>query len=109
MEMIPTGKKGASSSDEALRQRSALSQAVMLGTSVAAGMILFTLLGFYLDYKRGTGRCWTAAGAMMGLAYGAYEFWSTLRLLRQSNIDKPEISPGNPQDGGGKPGEPGKP
>jgi len=107
--MVPTPDKGATSPDDALRQRSALSQAIMLGTNVAAGMILFTLLGFYLDYKRGTGRFWTVAGAIMGLAYAAYEFWSTLRMLRQSNPDKPKTGPGNRQDGGGKPGEPGVP
>lgn len=103
--MVPIPDKGATWSDDALRQRSALSQAVMLGTNVAAGMILFTLLGFYLDYKRGTGRFWTVVGAIMGLAYAVYEFWSTLRLLRSVNPGQPERAPGSPQDGG-KPGVP---
>jgi len=104
--MVPTPEKGAASPDDALRRRSALGQAIMLGTNVAAGMILFTLLGFYLDYKRGAGRFWTVAGAMMGLAYAAYEFWSTLRLLTASDSGKPETGPGGPPEGRGKPGVP---
>ena len=62
----------------------------MLGTNIAAGMILFTLLGYYLDYKRGTEHFWTIGGMGMGIAYAAYEFWSTVRLLQRV---RPDSSP----------------
>lgn len=81
--MVPPHNNGANPTEAALRQRSALGQAVMLGTNVAAGMILFTLVGYYVDRKRGTGHFWTLAGMGMGIAYAAYEFWSTLRVLQR--------------------------
>ena len=63
----------------------------MLGTNIAAGMILFTLLGYYLEHKRGTGHFWTLGGMGLGLAYAAYEFWSTLRLLQRLRVgEKPQ-------------------
>jgi F0F1-type ATP synthase assembly protein I len=62
----------------------------MLGTNIAAGMILFTLLGLYLDHKRGTSPFWTVGGVLMGFSYAAYEFWTTLRLLRSQDQKKTE-------------------
>lgn len=85
--MVPPHGNDKDSTEEALRQRSALGQAVMLGTNVAAGMILFTLFGYYVDYKRGTGHFWTLAAMGMGIAYAAYEFWSTLRVLQRMPPD----------------------
>ena len=69
------------SESEALRQRSILGQAAMMGTNVAAGMILFVLLGYYLDLKKGTGHFWTLIGVFMGFVYTVYEFWTTIRML----------------------------
>ena len=72
----PTGGTGP--------RRGGLGQVVMLGTNVAVGMTLFTLLGYYIDSKRGGGHGWTVAGAILGFLYGGYEFWKTIRMLNES-------------------------
>lgn len=98
--MVATGKKGVSSSDEALRQRSAFGQAIMLGTNVAVGMLLFTLLGAYADRNRGTGNFWTLIGVVLGILFVVYEFWKTVRLLRSLDQPKPGTTDGRSGDGG---------
>ena len=67
-------------------------------------MILFTLLGYYLDHKRETGHFWTVGGMFMGIAYAGYEFWSTLRLLNPPEPPKPEPPAAQAEDARGKPG-----
>ena len=91
--MVPPGDNGSKQTEDALRQRRGVGQAVMLGTNIAAGMIVFTLVGYYLDHKRGTGHFWTLAGMFMGMAYAAYEFWSTLRVLNEQDTVKPRPDP----------------
>ena len=107
--MVAPGKNVASSPDEALRQRIAMSQAIMLGTNVAVGMLLFTLLGYYVDHKRGTGSTWTLAGMIMGFLYGGYEFWSTVKMLRPRDPATPAPTEAGVKDRGGKPKETGAP
>jgi F0F1-type ATP synthase assembly protein I len=64
------------------RERSAVSQAVMLGMNLATGMAFFAGLGYYLDYRRGVGGwAWTVSGTGLGLLYGAYEVYRVTRAL----------------------------
>jgi F0F1-type ATP synthase assembly protein I len=58
-------------------------RALSLGTTMAAGMLLFTLAGWYADRRRGKGIFWTVAGMCLGLAYGGYEVWKAARDLTQ--------------------------
>lgn len=73
-----------------------LSRALSLGTNLAAGMAVFTLIGYWIDKKRGGGGAgtWTLVGMFMGLAYGAYEVWKVVRLLNR------DTSPGSRNSGG---------
>ena len=60
-----------------------LSRAIALGTNIAAGMAVFTFLGYWIDRWRGgsgTGG-WTLVGMFVGLLYGGYEVWKVVRLF----------------------------
>lgn len=75
-----------------------------LGTNLAVGMALFTFLGYVLDQKRGGGVAFTLCGALVGIAYGAYEVWKTVQLINARDPEKPAGPDAAP-----KPGEGGKP
>ena len=76
------------------RPGSAGSQALGLGTQLAAGMVFFAGLGYYADYRRGGGVIFTVCGMFAGLGYGAYEVWKLIRLINAENKDKDK--PGAP-------------
>jgi hypothetical protein len=50
-----------------------------LGINVAVGMVVFTLLGYWVDQKRGGGWGATIIGIIFGLFFCAYEFWKVIR------------------------------
>ncbi len=77
------GKK-ALSEERDLRRRSALGQAITLGSNLAVGMGVFTLLGYYVDSRRGVGHFWTIAGMLLGFVYGGYELWRTIHDLNET-------------------------
>jgi len=58
--------------------------ALSLGFNMAAGMGIFTYIGYKIDQRQGGGSSWTLAGMFLGLLYCAYEIW---KLLRQNNKD----------------------
>jgi len=60
-------------------------QAMVLGTNLAVAMAVFTLAGYYIDRKRGGEFFWTLCGMGLGLAYGAWEIWKTIRLLNSAD------------------------
>ena len=64
------------------------SQALGLGTQLAAGMIFFAGLGYYADRRRGGGVFFTVCGMFAGLGYGAYEVWKLIRLINAENKEK---------------------
>lgn len=56
-----------------------------LGLQLAAGIIVFFLLGYFIDQKRGEDKvAFTIAGMILGFCYGGYEIW---RLLKRINED----------------------
>lgn len=55
-----------------------------LGLNLAAGMILFSGLGYWLDQKTGGGRMWTLAGMFLGLFYCGYEVWKAVKASNNS-------------------------
>jgi hypothetical protein len=57
------------------------SMLVMLGTNIAVGMGVFTLIGFFVDKKRGAGHMFTIIGAVVGFLYAGYEVWKALKWL----------------------------
>lgn len=59
------------------------SRAIALGTDLAVGMAVFSALGYWMDRRAGGGVAWTLAGVFLGLVYGAYEVWKTVRGLEQ--------------------------
>ena len=69
------------------RKKGIYGSAIALGTNMAAGMALFTFLGYKLDQYRGQGRAGTLAGMLLGLFYGGYEVW---KLVRQMQVDARE-------------------
>lgn len=77
------GKK-ALNEEKDLRRRGALGQAITLGTNLAVGMGTFTLIGYYVDKRRGSGYFWTIAGMLLGFVYGGYELWRTIRDLNET-------------------------
>ena len=64
------------------------SDAMSLGFNMAAGMAVFTYLGYWLDQKMGGGQGWTLAGIFLGLFYCGYEVW---KLVRQVPKNPPDI------------------
>lgn len=62
--------------------RSDMARALMLGLNFAVGMAVFSFIGFYIDQKRGHGIIFTICGIVLGLAYGAYEVWKVIQLLK---------------------------
>ena len=54
-----------------------------MALSIAAGMPLFVLAGYWLDRKRHSEPLWTLCGLFLGLVYGAYEVWTTLKLANE--------------------------
>jgi F0F1-type ATP synthase assembly protein I len=69
------------------RAESHLGELLSLGLNLAAGLILFTLLGLYIDHRRGGGVFWTVCGMLLGVAYGVYEVWKILRALNAPEQD----------------------
>lgn len=61
-----------------------------LGVDLAAGMVLFTMGGYWLDQRRDTGTFWTLMGMFMGLVYGGYEVWKVVRTVPDADDKKPE-------------------
>ena len=68
-------------SADGARTEGHLGELLSLGLNLAAGLILFTLLGLYIDRRRGGGVFWTVCGMLLGVAYGVYEVWKLLRAL----------------------------
>ena len=62
-----------------------IGSAMALGTNLAAGMALFTFIGYWIDGKRGGGIFWTVCGMFMGLLYGAYEVWKVIRFMSEDS------------------------
>jgi F0F1-type ATP synthase assembly protein I len=78
---MQTGDSPASSGrakDSAESQRQ-WSRAAGLGIDLLAGMLLFTMGGYWIDQRRGTGVFWTLCGMFLGLVFGAYEVWKVIR------------------------------
>jgi F0F1-type ATP synthase assembly protein I len=61
--------------------RRALSRAVGLGTDLLAGTVIFTMGGYWLDQRRGTGAFWTVCGMILAFVYGGYEVWKVVRSI----------------------------
>ena len=55
-----------------------------LGLNLAGGMAIFSMTGWWLDQKRGGGIIFTMVGVLLGLVYGGYEMWKTIRQLNES-------------------------
>jgi len=60
---------------------------ISLGYTLAAGMIFFTVLGFYLDHRLDSGGIWTLFGVLLGFVYGGYEVWKVVRNIDQNSSD----------------------
>ncbi len=59
------------------------STAISLGLTMASGVLLFTAAGWYIDRKRGGGKAATLCGVFLGLFFGAYEVWKTVREIER--------------------------
>jgi hypothetical protein len=63
-------------------QRRNLAAGVVLGYQLTAGMLIFTLIGYWIGGKTGATQTGTLAGMFMGLLYGGYEVWKLVRQLK---------------------------
>lgn len=85
-----TDDKAVKSADKpSNKEPGGMTQAISLGTNLAAGMAVFCFLGYWIDKWRGgsgTGG-WLFAGVFMGFLYGGYEVWKVVRMF--SRDDKP--------------------
>jgi len=77
---MPEPLKPAPTADGREMQRR-WSRAMGLGIDLAAGMLLFTFGGYWLDQHRHTEVFWTVCGMFMGLVYGGYEVWKVVRSM----------------------------
>ena len=73
---------------EALAKRSALVSAISLGTNLAVGMAVFASLGYFIDKRTGGGSLFTLMGIFLGLFYGGYEVWKTVKSLNRLDDGK---------------------
>ena len=67
--------------NNSFRQNPALS----LGLNMTAGMIMFSLIGHWIDQKRGGGYIATLIGMFVGLFYCGYEVWKIVRNSEQQD------------------------
>jgi F0F1-type ATP synthase assembly protein I len=56
--------------------------AFALGTNMAAGMAVFTFLGYQAGKRLEAIELGTAIGIFLGLTYGGYETWKIVRKLQ---------------------------
>jgi F0F1-type ATP synthase assembly protein I len=56
--------------------------AFVVGTNLITGLVGLSLLGYYIDYRRGGGKAWTLGGFFVGLVYCGYEVWKLVRGLQ---------------------------
>ena len=63
------------------RQRAGAGAAMGFGLNFAAGVAVFTALGWWIDSRRGGGQAFTLAGVFLGFAYGGYELWKLVKML----------------------------
>ena len=57
--------------------------AMTLGLNMVAGMVIFSLIGYAIDQKRGQGDTFTFIGIFLGLFYCGYEVWKIIRHTRE--------------------------
>lgn len=73
------------------QDRQGIAAALSLGTQLAVGMACFTMLGVWLDRRRGGGYGFTLGGIFLGLFYCGYEVWKLTRQMQDAERedDKP--------------------
>jgi hypothetical protein len=93
--MMPDEEESKGQGDATGSDAGYSSRAIALGMNLAAGMAVFTFLGYWIDTRRGGGPGpWTLAGMFTGLLYGAYEVWKVVRPLNRENNKARGRSPG---------------
>jgi len=63
----------------ALQGNAQMMQSWNLGINLAAGMAVFSGLGWFVDHYRGEGQTGILCGAGLGLLYMVYELWKAVR------------------------------
>lgn len=67
------------------RPRTGAAAALSLGSQMLAGMLACSMLGYWIDRKRGGGSAFTLAGLFLGLFYCGYEVWKLVRQLNEES------------------------
>ena len=60
-----------------------------LGTSIAAALLIFMLIGIYLDKKTGTTPLFLILGLLFAFMYGVYQLWKINNTLNKRNAHHP--------------------
>lgn len=55
-----------------------------LGFNMAAGVIVFACLGYWIGQKNGQGQFFTLLGIFLGLFYGGYQVWRVARRKEEN-------------------------
>ncbi len=64
----------------------------VIGTQLAAGMIFFAIVGYFVGDLLERKQAGTLVGIFLGLLYGGYEVWKTVRRLERTS-DRPDHQP----------------
>lgn len=67
--------------DPRMQERWRWMRAANAGMSIAAPILGFGALGFYLDHRRGGGVAFTLGGIALGFVSSIYELWKLVREL----------------------------
>lgn len=73
------------------RQRR-VNPAIGFGSSFAAGMLIFSLGGRWIDNKYGHDRLFTLIGIGLGLLYGAWELWKLIMITGRRDNQKEDAN-----------------
>lgn len=81
-----------------LERQRRLSPAIGFGSSFAAGMLVFSLGGRWLDSKYEREPLFTLIGIGLGLLYGGWELWKLIAISNQQskNTGSEEGNPDEP-------------
>ncbi|WFB37209.1 AtpZ/AtpI family protein [Kiritimatiellota bacterium B12222] len=67
-----------------------MSPAILLGSSFAAAMGIFSWIGHSWDEKHGSEPWGVLGGVTLGLLYGVYEVWKLTRSPAESSASSPK-------------------
>lgn len=69
--------------DDNQKQEQSSKQLMLIGTELTIPIIVFALLGYWIDLEYNTKPTWMIIGLFTGLIVGTYNFWKIIRKLNK--------------------------